>query len=1354
MATGNSNRDVRMTLSVDTLGEENIKKLQSTLVALAKEGGDAAPEFQRLADEIGRIGEQSAALQTFTTLAEQTADLAQRQEQASATAAELRTRLDALAIASQATVERQRQAAAALAEARQAARATRDELATLNATTSAAGKAEESYANEVQRLKLAKIEQRAEVERLAEALAKANQDVKAAEQAESKLAGTYRRAAAAADEAGRALAANATQVREAADAAQDLGVSTDDIASAQAELVQALNRTGRAAEDVQDRIARLAERERELAGIRAFQEQVDAASRLQQTAEYARLFDEALRRLAESERALESQRNAEQWQREAEALVNAAHAAQELARRTEVLSAAQHELAAQRAFERQAEDASKMLQAAEYVRFWREELDKADAQARATAEQAKLAAEKITGAFSTLGVRSAQDLRSEISQVRNAMETVRTSAGLTGGQLATAFAAGESRIKELERELRKVSGTMTVADQAARLFKNSIGQIAAGNIIADGVGYLVNKIKELAAAFVRTIIQTEQFRRALTAVYKDAKIAAQQFDFLKKVADSAGVSIGDIQQAFVRFSAATKASGISLQTTNQLFAEVARAAGTLGLSGEQVTGILEALGQMASKGTVSMEELRQQLGDRLPGALSLVAQGLGLTEAQLVKLVEGGGLAARDLFPALTKALSQMRGETDGLQPSWERFKNTLTQTAQTAGDAAWTDILTGALKALNVVVTGVAIVFSAFSEIVGVLGRSIGILVGSIVTLTNPMAELGRVTEEARKRHDKFVTSVTGGSAAAQEAAAQQAEQNKKLTEAGEAAATASGAIASTAKAQEAQAFAAKLAANGALDHSARLVQLTAYISMLLSAQQKEIEASGKLAKAAKIEGDSIVQLAELRGQQFLTMEAQVTSYEKQAAALAKVAEAHRVETELLAIQRDEIVKTALAQDGDLNGRKEILAEIDKKIVASQAETEQANQAAAAARNEAAVRRLAVQTYKDNAAAVGEFKAAMETAEATLARLIQGEKDGWATSEQVAVARLRAAEATHLYNDAIQDSIAALDRESRAKQANTNLTLTKIQIEERNYESMAAAARASGNYELALQFEVSARRKQIEAIRVSSDAKRLEAEATIKALEIERAALSQQDPMLKAKQQEIDTRIANARAKLLEANAGKDAIAALEREITLILQSRGAREGSRQGIDADTESRHRNADAIDRQTNALSKQKLTSDGFKANADGSAAGTFGNSVPTDIANAIIQKLNSGAITGGDLEFARAGAAQARNAKDWISAMPTGTVSIQALNDADALVRATQRALAIAQDRAGRAQEEKTSGAPVPGQPGEAPTGRGSTKTIDVKINGRSNPVTVASDTDANTLTSIIRQLESAAGASS
>ena len=174
MATGNNSRDVKMTLSVETLGSDDIQKLQTDVARLAKEGGDAAPEFQRLADEIARLGEQAAALRSFQALSDQTAELAARQQTASDSTAELRTKLDALQATTAQSVAGQKATAAALLEAQTAARGTRDALSTLSNETDRAGKTEAAYIEKKRALGAAAIVQRAEVERLSAALTQAN----------------------------------------------------------------------------------------------------------------------------------------------------------------------------------------------------------------------------------------------------------------------------------------------------------------------------------------------------------------------------------------------------------------------------------------------------------------------------------------------------------------------------------------------------------------------------------------------------------------------------------------------------------------------------------------------------------------------------------------------------------------------------------------------------------------------------------------------------------------------------------------------------------------------------------------------------------------------------------------------------------------------------------------------------------------------------------------------------------------------------------------------------------------------------------------------------------------------------
>ena len=101
-----SSRDVKLTLQVDAIGEEGIKELQKAVETLGRDGGAAAPEFQKLADEIGRLGEQSQALTTFRELSEETDKLAARQADAATSAAQMAERLEVLRAATAAATQR------------------------------------------------------------------------------------------------------------------------------------------------------------------------------------------------------------------------------------------------------------------------------------------------------------------------------------------------------------------------------------------------------------------------------------------------------------------------------------------------------------------------------------------------------------------------------------------------------------------------------------------------------------------------------------------------------------------------------------------------------------------------------------------------------------------------------------------------------------------------------------------------------------------------------------------------------------------------------------------------------------------------------------------------------------------------------------------------------------------------------------------------------------------------------------------------------------------------------------------------------------------------------------------------
>lgn len=688
MARGSGNRDVTLTLSIETLGQEGIQALEGSVRQLAEQGGDAAPQFQVLADELQRLGAQNAALQGFKELTDQTAQLEARQQAAAAAVAEMQQRLLALAEATQRASTEQNEAQATVVRTRTALTEATAALTNLRAQFQGAAKNTEEYKNKFTELLNAQSKAKIEYDAAKDALKQQNAALREAETSQSRLEGQIVKRTAAEKAATAAVEKHSAVMLQASEAAQKLGLSTENVAQAEAQLLASFNQVGSAAGGIVSEMARLADAEAEAAKAAAQLEQS-----LKEQSKQLLALDPEVQALNAS--LIESANQAAKLAREQEQLAASAAEMAEADRLLAIQERALNDLRrqgadaldAERAAIREAEQASNL-----YVAAKRRE-EQAQKEAAAAARQA---AEQIDAAFRTLGTRSVAAVRQEIEQVRAAMATAAAAARSAGDSMAGAFAAGNARIKELEREIRQLSGTLTVADRAASLFKNSLGQIAAGNIIADAVGYLVNKVKEMGREFLEANLAIQRFNKALKAIYGDTDTAASQLAFLRQVAKNAGVSVGDLSDSFIRFSAATKSAGISVGDSNKVFSALARATGTLGLTSDQATGALEALGQMASKGTVSMEELRQQLGDRLPGALGIAAEAMGVSTERLIKMVETGTVSAKVFLPAFADAISQTFGggteQINGFIQGWNRLKNALTEVAQQASNTRFFD--------------------------------------------------------------------------------------------------------------------------------------------------------------------------------------------------------------------------------------------------------------------------------------------------------------------------------------------------------------------------------------------------------------------------------------------------------------------------------------------------------------------------------------------------------------------------------------------------------------------------------------------------------------------------------------
>lgn len=234
-------------------------------------------------------------------------------------------------------------------------------------------------------------------------------------------------------------------------------------------------------------------------------------------------------------------------------------------------------------------------------------------------------------------------------------------------------------------------------------------------LAAAGIAGLSIGMFALGSGTISTAIQLEKASKALTAVTGTSVEAATQLDFVRKVADQAGIVFTTAAQGFARYEAAARAAGQSTAETERQFKSVSLAAGTLNLSAEDTDGVFRALEQIMSKGAVQSEELRGQLGDRLPGAFAIAARAMGTTTAHLQKMMKAGEVLSNDFVPkfvdAMTKAYNiDPSKNIDTTQASINRLTN-----ATTDFYAAFAQS-TGVMTTFKNVVNGLAAVLASIS--------------------------------------------------------------------------------------------------------------------------------------------------------------------------------------------------------------------------------------------------------------------------------------------------------------------------------------------------------------------------------------------------------------------------------------------------------------------------------------------------------------------------------------------------------------------------------------------------------------------------------------------------------------
>jgi len=170
---------------------------------------------------------------------------------------------------------------------------------------------------------------------------------------------------------------------------------------------------------------------------------------------------------------------------------------------------------------------------------------------------------------------------------------------------------------------------------------------------------LVNKVADFGTFLQESATIASDFigyKNALAIAAGSQEQATRRMQDAVKIAIQLKLSITAVVKEFSKFINATTLAGLSIEKATNIFKDYAIAARVLNLNEERTSSMFLALEQMVSKGTVSMEELRRQLGDHLPGALNLAAQAMGYSKdkiGEFVKAVSQGKIKSLELVEAL-----------------------------------------------------------------------------------------------------------------------------------------------------------------------------------------------------------------------------------------------------------------------------------------------------------------------------------------------------------------------------------------------------------------------------------------------------------------------------------------------------------------------------------------------------------------------------------------------------------------------------------------------------------------------------------------------------------------------------
>ena len=293
-------------------------------------------------------------------------------------------------------------------------------------------------------------------------------------------------------------------------------------------------------------------------------------------------------------------------------------------------------------------------------------------------------------------------------------------------------------LKKFNRTLDDTNRKMTKATKLSKMLKDALKMF--------GIYLGFQGIRN----FVQTTRELDLMERSIVGLTK----STQDWNYIQNEALRTGTKLKNTARGYRNFYASASMAGFGKGQIQGMYSDLLTSTRAIGATPQQTQGALLALEQMISKGVVSMEELRRQLGNALPGAFEIGAKAMNMTTAEFNKFVKEGKMVSTVFVPKFIKALKEEFGggfdeatksmdfAINNLETRWQMLQRTLFKGQLGEG-------MTAFVRALTKFISNPMLV-SSLKAIAFILGSLLKIISGILsqatllMTLISPLAIMG----------------------------------------------------------------------------------------------------------------------------------------------------------------------------------------------------------------------------------------------------------------------------------------------------------------------------------------------------------------------------------------------------------------------------------------------------------------------------------------------------------------------------------------------------------------------------------------------------------------------------------